>query len=312
MLLKTPVVASMRQYAGKDLISMADLSKEEIEEIILLSSLMKKKPHPSLLQGHILASCFFEPSTRTRLSFEAAMHRLGGSVIGFADGATTSAQKGEPLSDTMRVIGDLADVIAIRHSAEGSARVAAEATETPVINAGDGANQHPTQTLLDLFTIHELFGKIDGLHIAITGDLKYARAVHSLAMGLSHYSVRLYFIAPQELTLPEEIAEVLRKAGVKVSYHAEFLSLLPKLDIVYLTRRQKERGDIVFDKALFTLEPSHLKTAKETLRVMCPMPRMSEISTAVDALPQAVYFEQAANGVFVRQAILSMLLGKAP
>ena len=297
-------------FTGRDLISLADLSKREIEEVLQVAASIKRNGIPEdLLKGKILASCFFEPSTRTRLSFEAAMLRLGGSVIGFSDNSNTSMQKGETLSDTMRVISNLCDLIVIRHSAEGSARAAADASFKPVINAGDGANQHPTQTLLDLFTIRELHGKIDGLQIAMLGDLRYSRTIHSLAIGLSHYAARLYFISSQELSLPEEIAEHLRKAGVKFSYHTDLAEVLPKLDILYMTRRQKERSSLP-EKTPFVLRMNHLEKGKESLRVMHPLPRVGEIDPLVDSLPQAAYFQQAANGLPVRQALLSLILGE--
>lgn len=294
--------------AGRDLVSMADLSKREIEEVLDTALEIKRHGAPQdLCKGKILASCFFEPSTRTRLSFEAAMLRLGGSVIGFSDSASTSTQKGESLSDTIRIVSNLCDLIVIRHSAEGSARAAADVSVKPVINAGDGANQHPTQTLLDLFTIRELHGKIDGLHIAMMGDLRFARTVHSLALGLAHYAARLYFISSQELALPEEVSQSLRKAGVKFSYHEDLTEVLPKLDILYMTRRQKERSSLP-EKAPFVLRKSHLDQSKESLRVLHPLPRVTEIDLSIDALPQAAYFQQAANGLFVRQALLSLIL----
>ncbi len=294
--------------AGRDLISMADLSKRQIEEFLDAALLIKRQGAPSdALKGKILASCFFEPSTRTRLSFEAAMLRLGGSVIGFSEGSSTSVQKGESLSDTIRIISNLSDLIVIRHSAEGSAFAAAEASVKPVINAGDGANQHPTQTLLDLFTIRELHGKIDGLQIALMGDLRFARTVHSLALGLAHYAVRLYFISSPEFALPDEIAQGLRKEGVKFSYHEDLDEVLSKIDILYMTRRQKERSSLP-EKKPFVLRKTHLEEAKETLRVLHPLPRTTEIDPAIDRLPQAAYFQQAANGLFVRQAILSLIL----
>lgn len=287
---------------------MADLSKREIEEILNAAFAIKRNGAPTdCLKGKILASCFFEPSTRTRLSFEAAMIRLGGSVIGFSEGGSTSTQKGETLSDTIRIISNLSDLIVIRHSAEGSAFAAANVSVKPVINAGDGANQHPTQTLLDLFTIRELHGKLDGLHIAMVGDLRFARTVHSLALGLSHYAMRLYFVSSPELALPEEIAQSLRKTGVKFSYHEDLEEVLPKLDILYMTRRQKERSSLP-EKAPFVLRKSHLEQGKESLRVLHPLPRVSEIDPAIDSLPQAAYFQQAANGLFVREAILSLML----
>lgn len=294
--------------AGRDLISMTDLSKRQIDEVLDASVAIKKHgAPPDALKGKILASCFFEPSTRTRLSFEAAMLRLGGSCLGFSEGGSTSVQKGESLSDTIRIVSNLCDLIVIRHSAEGSAFAAAEVSVKPVINGGDGSNQHPTQTLLDLFTIRELFGKIDGLQIALIGDLRFGRTAHSLALGLAHYAARLYFVSSPELALPEEIAQGLRKTGVKFSYHEDLEEVLPKLDVLYMTRRQKERNSLL-EKKPFVLKKKHLEQGKETLRVLHPLPRVSEIDPAVDSLPQAAYFQQAANGLFVRQAILSLIL----
>ena len=293
---------------GQDLISIADLSKSQIENILDTAKKFKQKRPAAQLQGKILGVCFFEPSTRTRLSFEAAMHRLGGSVIGFSDASSTSSQKGETLSDTMRVISAYCDCIAIRHPLEGAARLCADVVNVPVINAGDGANQHPTQTLLDLFTIRELHGKIDELHIAIAGDLKYGRTVHSLAMGLAHYNVRLYFISPPELPLPEEVAQTLRQAGVKFSYHADLLEVLPKIQVLYMTRLQKERHGAI-SHIPFVLNKAHLEKAQASLKILHPLPRVGEIDTSVDDTPFAAWFEQAANGLFVREAILSKLLG---
>ena len=293
---------------GQDLISIADLSKNQIEEILYSALSIKQKGSPLLLQGKILGVCFFEPSTRTRLSFEAAMIRLGGSVIGFSDANSTSIQKGETLYDSMRVVGSYCDGIVIRHPMEGSARLCAEAVDVPVINAGDGANQHPTQTLLDLFTIRELFGKIDGLHIALAGDLKYGRTVHSLAMGLAHYNVRLYFISPPELSLPEEISQKLREAGVKFSYHADLSEVLPKVNVLYMTRVQKERHTTLSQNP-FVLTKDSLSKAQDSLKILHPLPRVGEIDSSVDDTPFAAWFQQAANGLFVRQAILSLLLG---
>ena len=236
------------------------------------------------------------------------MHRLGGSVVGFTDANSTSVQKGETFFDTVSVIGNYVDAIVIRHPLEGSARVCAEAVNVPVINAGDGANQHPTQTLLDLFTIRELFGEIDGLHIALVGDLKYGRAVHSLAMGLAHYNVRLYFVSPPELSLPEEVSQKLREAGVKFSYHADLLEVLPKVNVLYMTRVQKERHPGM-NQIPFVLTKDHLVKVQDSLKILHPLPRVGEIDSSVDATPFAAWFQQAANGLFVRQAILSILLG---
>jgi aspartate carbamoyltransferase catalytic subunit len=216
-----------------NLISISDLSKEEIEKILKRAAEFKKKPPKDLLRGKILASCFFEPSTRTRLSFESAMLKLGGQVVGFSDAASTSVRKGETLSDTMRVIGGLADLIVIRHPLEGAAKLASQATTKPVINAGDGANQHPTQTLLDLFTIKECQGKLSGLNIAIVGDLKYGRTVHSLSYAAALFDMRLYFISPDELTLPDAILQELRKKRGKFSFHRSIEEAIGKADILH-------------------------------------------------------------------------------
>ncbi len=308
MLLQELVAPLEKRFAHRDVISMADLSKSDIEAILNAAQSLQQQPRPDLLLGKILAVCFFEPSTRTRLSFETAMLRLGGSVIGFSEASTTSAQKGESLSDSMKIIGSYADAIVIRHPAEGSARLAAEAADIPVINGGDGANQHPTQTLVDLFTIRQLHGTLDNLHIALAGDLKYGRTIHSLAIGLSHYHTRLYFISPPELSLPEETADALRKAGVKFSYHTQWADILPKLDIAYMTRLQKERH-LGMDYQSFVLREADLQGAKDSLRILHPLPRVGELDPAIDSTKFAAYFTQAANGVFVRQALLAKVLG---
>lgn len=298
--------------AGRDVVSIADLSKQEIELILSTASQLLKNPRPDLLKGQILASCFFEPSTRTRLSFESAMHRLGGSVIGFAEANITSTRKGETLYDSMKVIGSYADIVVIRHPQEGSARLAADAIEKPVINGGDGANQHPTQTLIDLFTIRECQGKIDDLHIALAGDLKYGRTVHSLSLALAHYPVRLYFVAPETLELPDAICHELKKKGVKFSFHTSLEEVIPKTDILYMSRIQKERfpdGTIDFTSSCL-LKKKHLAKAKKNLRILHALPRIDEIEESIDTTPHAYYFQQAANGVPVRMALLALLLGK--
>jgi aspartate carbamoyltransferase catalytic subunit len=296
--------------SGRDLVSISDLSKGEIELILKTAGELRERPR-ELCRGSILAACFFEPSTRTRLSFECAMQRLGGSVIGFSEAGTTSAKKGESLADSMRVIAAYSDVAVIRHPMEGSARIAAEVSDKPVINAGDGANQHPTQTLLDLFTIRECQGKIDDLHIALAGDLKYGRTVHSLALALSHYAVRLYLVAPEELPLPDSIAHELKQRSVKFSFHRTLDEVIPKADVLYMTRIQKERfgnGDSFQNPCL--LKKKHLEKAKANLRILHPLPRVDEIEESIDATPYAYYFQQAAGGVPVRMALLALLLGK--
>jgi aspartate carbamoyltransferase catalytic subunit len=300
-------------WKHRSLISSTDLSKEEILHVLQVAKKFQKKPPGNLLRNKILASCFFEPSTRTRLSFEAAMVRLGGSTIGFSDEHNISTKKGESLSDTMKVIGGYADVIAIRHPLEGSARVASEATDTPVINAGDGANQHPTQMLLDLFTIQESQGKLEGVKLAFCGDLKFGRTVHSLALASSLFDMRLYFISPDSLTLPDHFCHDLRKRGVKFSFHRTLEEVIDKTDILYMTRIQKERFDEAeYEKIkdLYILKESMLLNVKSNLKVLHPLPRVNEIELAVDKTIQAHYFPQAQNGLYVREALLALILGK--
>lgn len=304
---------SKKNLKNRSLISIAHLSKEEIEHLLKCAAEFKKKPAKELLRGNILASCFFEPSTRTRLSFESAMLRLGGQVIGFSDSASTSIKKGESLHDSMKVIGSLADLIVIRHPLEGAARLASLATNKPVINAGDGANQHPTQTLLDLFTIKECQGKLEGLKVAIVGDLKYGRTVHSLAYAAALFDMRLYFISPEELTLPDTILHQLRKLRGKFSFHRSVEEVIDKVDVLYVTRIQKERFDeATYEKVKesFILKEAQLKNAQSHLKVLHPLPRVNEIEVAIDKTPHAYYFQQAENGLFVRQALLALTLGK--
>ncbi len=300
----------MDQFVHRDLVSIADLTKEEIEHVLITAANLRKTPAADLCKGSILASCFYEPSTRTRLSFEAAMLRLGGAVIGFSEASNTSAKKGETLSDSIRVISTYADILVIRHPLEGSARLAAEASDKPVINAGDGANQHPTQTLLDLFSIRECQSKIDDLSIVIAGDLKYGRTVHSLCLALLHYHVRLYFVSPESLQLPEAIVQELRRKGIKFSFHSSLDEVIAKADILYMTRIQKERmGEIEIENNC-RLHLLQLKKAKANLRILHPLPRVDEIDPAIDAVSHAYYFEQAQNGLYVRMALLALLLGK--
>ena len=297
-------------FIARDLVSISDLTKSEIEHILATAAHLRERPHPALCKGSILANCFYEPSTRTRLSFEAAMYRLGGACLGFSDGAGTSTKKGETFSDSIRIISAYADILTIRHPLEGSARLAAEVSPKPVINAGDGANQHPTQTLLDLFTICECQKQIDGLSIAIAGDLKYGRTVHSLCLALLHYRVRLYFISPESLSLPEAIVQELRRMGVKFSFHSSLDEVIPKVDILYMTRIQKERmGEIDLENTC-KLHLAQLDKARENLKILHPLPRVDEIETAIDATPYAYYFQQAENGLYVRMALLALLLGK--
>jgi len=293
-----------------NLISISDLSKEDMEKILDTAKNFESHTPLDLLKGVILASCFFEPSTRTRLSFETAMLRLGGSCIGFSEVASTSLKKGESFSDTIRVIGSYADLIVLRHPLEGSARLATYLTTKPIINAGDGANQHPTQTLLDLFTIKKCQGKLDGLHIVLAGDLKFGRTVHSLSLALAHYGVRIYFVSPHSLSLPESIQHQLRRKGVKFSFHSSLKEVLPKADILYMTRLQKERfGEISLENSCL-LKQEHLKGVKPNLKILHPLPRNEEIERSIDQTPFAGYFQQAADAIVVRMAILALLSGK--
>lgn len=297
----------------KNLISMKEMKREEIEDLLASAYEMKRIPSSPRLKGKIMASCFFEPSTRTRLSFETAMKRLGGDVIGFSETQGISTQKGESLRDTIRVIGLYADLLVVRHPLEGASRAAAESTSRPVINAGDGANEHPSQTLLDLFSIHECYNKIDGLRIACVGDLLYGRTVHSLALALKHFDVRLYFVSPPTLPLPDSICDELKREGIPYSFHSRLDEVIGQCDILYMTRVQKERftnpDEYLRVKDAFILTPSLLAKAKAELKVLHPLPRVGEIASVVDQSSHAYYFQQAENGLYMRQALLCKLLG---
>jgi aspartate carbamoyltransferase catalytic subunit len=296
----------------KNIISIADLSRSDLELILQTAQSLKEKPLPDLLKNKVIASCFFEASTRTRLSFETAVQRLGGSVIGFDSGGNTSlAKKGETLADSVKVISSYADAFFMRHPQEGAARLASEFTSIPVINGGDGSNQHPTQTLLDLFTIFETQSRIDKLNIAFVGDLKYGRTVHSLAQALSLFDCTFYFISPEALAMPDYIMEELNERGIKFSLHNSIEEVINDLDILYMTRVQKERFDETeyqHMKSAFLLNASMLSNAKNNLKVLHPLPRIDEIDIDVDDTPYAYYFQQAQNGVFARQALLALLL----
>jgi aspartate carbamoyltransferase catalytic subunit len=296
----------------KNIISIADLTRSDLELILQTAHSLKQEPQPDLLKNKVVASCFFEASTRTRLSFETAVQRLGGSVIGFDSGGNTSlAQKGETLADSVKVISSYADAFFMRHPQEGAARLASEFTDIPVINGGDGANQHPTQTLLDLFTIYETQGTIDNLNIAFVGDLKYGRTVHSLAQALSLFNCKLFFIAPDALSMPDYILEELNDKSISYSVHSSIEEVLDSLDILYMTRVQKERFDETeyqHMKSSFLLDAAMLSSVRDNLKVLHPLPRIDEINKDVDDTPYAYYFEQAQNGVYARQALLALLL----
>ena len=298
---------------NKHVISISDLTRSDMELVVATAQRLKAEPDTRLLKDKLVASCFFEASTRTRLSFETAVQRLGGNIIGFADGGNTSAKKGETLADSVRIITSYTDAFVIRHPQEGAARLAAEFSRVPVINAGDGSNQHPTQTLLDLFTIYETQGRLDGLKIAFVGDLKYGRTVHSLAQALSLFGARLYFVSPEALAMPEYLCEELEERGIEYSVHEELEEIIHELDILYMTRVQKERFDETEYKhiaARFVLTTETLEGAKANLKILHPLPRVDEIHIDVDATPYAYYFQQAENGVYARQALLALLLNE--
>ncbi|GAM64523.1 aspartate carbamoyltransferase [Vibrio ishigakensis] len=302
---------------NKHVISIPELRRDELELIVQTAGKLKSEPMPELLKNKVVASCFFEPSTRTRLSFETAIQRIGGSVIGFDNGGNTSlAKKGETLADSVQVISTYVDAFVMRHPQEGAARLASEFSNgVPVINAGDGSNQHPTQTLLDLFSIYETQGTLDNLNVAFVGDLKYGRTVHSLTQALAKFNnVRFYFIAPEALAMPDYICEELDEAGISYSLHTDMESVIPELDILYMTRVQKERFDeseYAHIKSAYILTASLLTEAKQNLKVLHPLPRVDEITTDVDKTPHAYYFTQAENGVYAREALLALVLNQA-
>ncbi len=307
-----PASSTIQSFAGRDLISMRDLKSEAIVHILDLAERFEKTDRP-LLTGKILANLFFEPSTRTRLSFQAAMGRLGGTNIGFDDSALSSVSKGESLSDTIRVVENYCDIFVIRHRFEGAARLAAESTSLPVINAGDGSNQHPTQTLLDLYTIRKIHGRIDHLRVAFLGDLKYSRTVHSLIETLGRFSCELVLVSPPTLRIPTDILDELAARGVRCREEFDPTILPMDVDILYTTRIQKERFPDLVEyervKNAYQLDREAISVYSNTVTVMHPLPRVNEISTDLDDYPGAAYFKQAQNGITVRKTLLSLLLG---
>jgi aspartate carbamoyltransferase catalytic subunit len=294
----------------KDLISITDYTKDEYLKIMDLAAEFEANPNQDLLKGKVVASLFFEPSTRTRLSFETAISRLGGRIVGFADPGSSSATKGETLHDTIRMVSNYADLIVMRHPLEGAARYAAEISPIPVINAGDGANQHPTQTLLDMYSILKTQGRLDNINIFMVGDLKYGRTVHSLLMALSQFEKPIFnFIAPNELQMPEEYKLYLKEQGIRYFEHKEFTDIINEADIIYMTRVQKERfsDPIEYEKVknVYILRNTMLKNTKSNLKILHPLPRVNEIHPDVDKSSKAYYFDQARNGVFTREAIIA-------
>lgn len=307
--------ALLRRMAGSDILSIRQFTPDELRTLLDVIERFEQVREP-LLRGRVLAALFFEPSTRTRLSFESAMHRLGGSCLGFADEKSSSTSKGESLADTIRMAECYCDLIVIRHPREGAARVAAEVSQRPVINGGDGSNQHPTQTLLDLYTIRRRCGQVSDLRIGFLGDLKYGRAAHSLIEATGALGNELVLISPPALELPAPRKEELVERGVRWRETEDLDDELPGLDVLYVTRIQQERfGDpLEYERVrnAYQVDASILDRTKPTMIVMHPLPRVNEIHTSLDASPQAAYFEQARNGVTVRKALLSILLEALP
>ncbi len=304
----------MAGLKGSDIISINDFSSSEIEHVFDVADTMSKgtKTINSLLKGKLMAAMFFEPSTRTRFSFEASMHRLGGDVLDFANTESTSVAKGENLADTIRIIDSYSDVIVIRHKYEGAARLAAKFASHPVINAGDGSGQHPTQTLLDLYTIRKAKGNIKGLRVGLVGDLKYGRTVHSLAYALSKIGAKIYLVSPEMLQMPDHILSDINKASI-AGKTERLEDVIGELDVIYMTRVQKERfGDLnEYAKVsrAYTITRDTMANAQKDAILMHPLPRINEISADVDSMKNAKYFEQAANGIPIRMALLAMVLG---
>jgi aspartate carbamoyltransferase catalytic subunit len=304
-------------YRGMDVVSIRDFEREEIEHVLKLAEKMvpiaKGEERSVLLEGHVLGSLFYEPSTRTRLSFDAAMTRLGGRVLGFDQPTGASVAKGETLADTIKMVDSYCDLIVLRHPQEGAARLAAHFASKPVINAGDGAGQHPTQTMLDLFTIRKEKRSIEGNHVAIVGDLKYGRTVHSLSEALAMFGAQLTFVAPPSLQIPKEHLKAIEAMGHKPRISSSLEDVIRDADVLYVTRIQKERfPDLAeYQKVAgsFRIDMEMLKDVKKDLIVMHPLPRVGEISPEVDATQHAKYFEQAFNGVPVRMALLGLVLG---
>lgn len=298
---------------NKSLVSITDYSKAEHLKILNLAELFEKEPSQDILRQKVVATLFFEPSTRTRLSFESAVSRLGGKVIGFSDANSSSVTKGETLKDTIKIVSSYCDLIVIRHPLEGAAKYASEVSSVPVINAGDGANQHPTQTLLDMYSIKKTQGTLNNLNVFMIGDLKYGRTVHSLLMAMSQFNTNFYFISPPELSMPDEYKHHLNKLGLKYYEHRDFTGLIENADIIYMTRVQKERfsDPLEYEKTknAYVLRNEMLKNSKPNMKILHPLPRVNEIDTDVDDNQKAYYFDQARNGLYVRQAIISSILG---
>ena len=301
----------------QSLVAIDDLNRDDILALLERARFFEQNPNCRLLDGKVVATLFFEPSTRTRLSFETAVNRLGGRVIGFSDAATSSTSKGETLKDTIKMVSNYADLIVMRHYLEGAARYATEVTDVPIVNAGDGANQHPSQTLLDLYSILKTQGRLDNLTITMVGDLKYGRTVHSLLQALRYFKPTFHFVSSPELRMPQQYLDLCKENGIEYHEHTEFSpEVINASDILYMTRVQRERFTDIMEyervKNLYTLRNNMLADSKPTLRILHPLPRVNEIDRDVDDNPKAYYFEQARNGVYARQAIITNVLGINP
>jgi aspartate carbamoyltransferase catalytic subunit len=301
-------------FEGRDIISIKDFSREEINYIFKIAKNMEPlaSKGSEMLRGKILATLFFEASTRTRLSFESAMHKLGGSTIGFAEAEIASVKKGENLADTIRTVENYADVIALRHPLEGAARLAAEFSKVPILNGGSGAEEHPTQALLDLYTMVKEKGKIDGMKIALAGDLRYGRTVHSLAYALSLYNIELFLVSPETLRMRREVLQTI-KERIPVTERTSLEKIVPLVDVLYVNRIQKERfpdpAEYAKVKGSYRIDLQTLTEAKKDLIILHPLPRVDEIAAEVDNTPYARYFQQVRNGIVVRMALLALILG---
>ena len=303
----------MSNLKGRNLISITDFSKEEYIQVLDIAEEFEKNPKQPILSDKVVATLFFEPSTRTRLSFESAANQLGARVIGFSNPAATSQAKGESLHDTITMVSSYSDLIVMRNPKEGSSRYASEVANVPVINAGDGANQHPTQCMLDLYSIRKTQGTLDNLQIAMVGDLKYGRTVHSLVQAMCNFNATFHLVSPTELKLPSSVKSSIKEANLKYYQYTDMRDIIPTADIIYMTRVQRERFpdpmeyERVKDSCILTADM--LKGCKENMRILHPLPRVNEITTDVDDTPYAYYFQQAQNGVYVRQALMAAILG---
>lgn len=297
----------------RSLISIYDYTPEEICHILDIAEEFEKNRLQNLLNGRVIASLFFEPSTRTRLSFETAIQLLGGNVIGFSSTAGTSVQKGESLKDTIMMVASYADLIVMRNPVDGSARYASEVSKVPIINAGDGSNQHPTQCLLDLYSIRKTQGTLENLEITMVGDLKYGRTVHSLVQAMCNFNAKFNFVSPVELKMPSTVIQYIKNAGLEYHEYTSLEEVIPQSDIIYMTRVQRERfpDPLEYEKVknAYILRNEMLDNSKPNCRILHPLPRVNEIHTDVDANPKAYYFQQAQNGLFVRQALIAAILG---